>query len=147
MSVQDHLYLAAPSLKRYLGEARASQVTPMRSYLDAGLLVSGGTDAPVIPVNPLWALYHFMTRDTISDGVYGPNQRVTSRAELLKVFTINYATMIGEADRKGSIEPGKLADFAVFTGDLLTATPEQVRDMKAAATYVGGKEVYRDPSF
>ena len=147
MSVQDHLYLAGPSLKRYLGMERAGTITPMRSYLDAGLLVSGGTDAPVIPVNPFWAIFHFLSRETISDGVYGPAERVASRPELLKVFTANYAQMIGESDRKGSIEPGKYADFAVLTEDLLTAQPERVRDAMALATYVGGREVYRDPRF
>lgn len=147
LSVQDHLYLAGPSLKKYWGAERAHHVTPMKSYLDAGLLVSGGTDAPVIPFNPLWAIYHFMTRDTISDGVYGPSERVVTRGDVLKVFTINYARMIGAEDRLGSIEAGKLADFAVFTDDLLTAPLPRVRDARALATYVGGKEVYRDPKF
>src|SRR5262249_1561749 len=51
LSVQDHLYLAAPSLKKYLGIERASQITPVKTYLDQGFLVVGGTDSPVVPVN------------------------------------------------------------------------------------------------
>ena len=120
LSVQDHLYLAAPALRNYLGKARASQITPLKSYLDAGFLVAGGTNSPVVPFNPFFALYHFLTRDTITDEIYGANERVTSRAELLRLITINYAKLTGEADIKGSIEPGKLADFAVLSEDLLT---------------------------
>jgi predicted amidohydrolase YtcJ len=146
LSVQDHLYLAAPALKAYLGMARASQITPVKTYLDAGFLVAGGTDSPVIPFNPFFAYYHFLTRDTISDGVYGANERVTSRETLLRMITINYAKLTGEADIKGSIEPGKLADFAVLSDDLLTVAEAKIPAMKALLTYVGGREVFRDPA-
>jgi len=147
VSAQDHLYLAAPVLKRYWGWDLASEVTPLKTYLDAGLLVAGGTDSPVIPFNPFWELYHFVTRDTISDGTYGNDQKVTSRTSLLRLVTINYALLIGEEDRRGSIEPGKLADFAVLTDDFLSAPVEAIPNMKALLTYVGGKEVYRDPGY
>jgi predicted amidohydrolase YtcJ len=147
LSVQNHLYLAAPSLKNYLGMERASQITPVKTYLDTGLLVVGGTDSPVVPLNPFWEFYHFLTRNTITDGVYGANERVASRADLLRMITINVATYTGEASIKGSIEPGKLADFAVLSEDMLTVPEQRLVDMKALATYVGGKQVYRDPSY
>ena len=147
LSVQDHLYLAAPTMKKYWGAARAQEVTPVKTYLDQGFLLVGGTDSPVVPFNPFWAIYHFNTRDTISDGIYGADQQVKSRATLLKMFTINYAKMIGEEQSKGSIEPGKLADFAVLTDDILTVPAKKLLTTKALATYVGGKEVYRDARF
>jgi predicted amidohydrolase YtcJ len=143
VSAQDHLYLAAPVLKRYWGWETASEVTPVKTYLDAGLLVAGGTDSPVVPFNPFWNLYHMASRDTISDGVYGADQKIVSRPLLLKLVTINYAKLIGEEKTRGSIEPGKLADFAVLTDDFLAAKPETIRDMKALSTWVGGREVYR----
>jgi predicted amidohydrolase YtcJ len=147
VSAQDHLYLAAPVLKKYWGWATASEVTPVKTYLDAGLLVAGGTDSPVIPFNPFWNLYHMASRDTISDGVYGADQRIVSRPLLLRLVTINYARLIGEDKTRGSIEPGKLADFAVLTDDFLTAKPAAVRDMKALSTWVGGREVYHAPGY
>jgi predicted amidohydrolase YtcJ len=147
VSVQDHLYLAAPALKKYWGWDLASEVTPVKTYLDAGLLVAGGTDSPVIPFNPFWELYHFASRDTISDGVYGADQKIASRTLLLRLDTINYAKLIGEDDHRGSIEPGKLADFAVLTDDFLTVPVEKIPNMKALATYIGGEEVYRDPKY
>ncbi|PWU06373.1 MAG: amidohydrolase, partial [Terriglobia bacterium] len=69
VSAQDHLYLAGPSLVKMWGPKRAAWVTPVRAYLDHGLMISGGTDAPVVPYRPLWVFYHFVTRDTISGGV------------------------------------------------------------------------------
>lgn len=147
LSVQDHLYLAAPAMAKYWGRARADGVTPVKTYLDNGFLVAGGTDSPVVPFNPFWEIYHFLTRDTISDGVYGPDQRVASRETLLRMITINYAKLIGEDTAKGSIEPGKLADFAVLSDDILTVPAKQLLKTKALATYVGGKQVYRSPRF
>jgi predicted amidohydrolase YtcJ len=147
VSAQDHLYLAAPVMKRYWGWELASEVTPLKTYLDAGLLVAGGTDSPVVPFNPFWELYHFATRDTISDGTYGSDQKVASRTRLLRLVTINYAVLIGEDDHRGSIESGKLADFAVLTDDFLSVPTEVIPNMKALLTYVGGKEVYRDPRY
>ena len=66
-------------------------------------------------------------------------------AALLLLVTINYAKLIGEEKTRGSIEPGKLADFAVLTDDFLTVKPETIRD-ESAPTWVGGREVYRDPA-
>lgn len=143
LSVQDHLYLAAPALKNYLGAARASRITPVKSFLDAGFAAVGGTDSPVVPFNPFFAFYHFLTRDTITDGVYGADEAVTAREDLLRMITINYAQLTGEAAVKGSIEPGKLADFAVLSADLLTVEAERIPAMHALLTYVGGREVFR----
>jgi predicted amidohydrolase YtcJ len=147
LSVQDHLYLAAPAMKKYWGIDRAREATPLKTYLDNGFLVVGGTDSPVVPFNPFWELYHFNTRDTISDGVYGADQRVESRETLLRMITINYARLTGEDKMKGSIEPGKLADFAILSGDVLRVPAKQMLEMKALATYVGGKQVYRARSY
>jgi predicted amidohydrolase YtcJ len=147
LSVQDHLYLAAPAMKKYWGADRARGVTPLKTYLANGFLIVGGTDSPVVPFNPFWEIYHFNTRDTISDGIYGAEERVRSRATLLQLITLNYAKATGEAASKGSIESGKLADFAVLSTDILTVPARRLLTTKALATYVGGEEVYRDSSF
>jgi len=141
VSAQDHLYLAAPSMANYWGRARAEQVTPVRTFLDEKLLVAGGTDSPVIPYNPFWAMYHFITRDTISDGVYGAGQRIT-REEALRIYTINNARLTFEENIKGSIEPGKLADLVVLSADFLTVPERAIPSIKPLATMVGGRFVY-----
>jgi predicted amidohydrolase YtcJ len=146
VSAQNHLYLAGPSVMKYWGRERAQHVTPMRTFLDQGLMVGGGTDAPVIPHNPFWALYHFVSRDTISDGRYDGSQRI-SREEALRVFTINNARLTFQEDIKGSLEPGKLADLLVLPADLLTVPEKQIETMRPLATMVGGRFVYTVPGF
>ena len=134
-------------MEKYWGRARAERVTPVKTYLQNGFLVAGGTDSSVVPFNPFWEIYHFHTRDTISAGVFGAAERVNSRATLLRMITINFAKLIGEEKTRGSIEPGKFADFAVLSDDILNIPAPKILTAKALATYVGGKEVYRDPSY
>lgn len=141
LSVQDHLYLAGPSLVNYWGPERAGLTTPVRLYLDAGLHVSSGTDAPVVPFPPLWTLYHFVSRDTISGGVLGPDQRVTRR-EALRIATMGNAWLMMEESQKGSIEVGKLADMVVLSEDPISASDVRVRDAQALLTIVGGRVVH-----
>jgi predicted amidohydrolase YtcJ len=144
VSAQDHLYLAAPSMAKYWGRERAEQVTPVRTFLNEKLLVAGGTDSPVIPYNPFWAMYHFVTRDTISDGVYGANQRIT-REEALRIYTINNARLTFEENIKGSLEPGKLADLVILSADFLTVPEREIQTIKPVATMVGGRFVFGSP--
>lgn len=144
VSAQHHLYVAAPSLVKYWGDERASWVTPLRAYLDEGIPVSLGTDSPVIPYPPLWVLYHFVTRDTISAGVMGEEQRV-SREEALRAMTIGNAALTFDENVKGSLSPGALADLVVLEEDILTCAPDRIRDMKVALTMVGGRIQHRAP--
>jgi hypothetical protein len=141
ISAQSHLYLAGPSLVKYWGAARAGLTTPVRMYLEAGLPVSSGTDAPVVPYPPLWTIYHFVTRDTITGGVLGTDQRI-SREQAIRLATINNAWLTMEEQDKGSIEPGKLADFVVLNEDPLTCPEPRLRDAQVTMTIVGGKTVF-----
>jgi len=145
-SAQDHLYLAGPSLVKMWGLKRASWVTPVRAYLDHGIMVAGGTDSAVVPYPPLWVFYHFVTRDTISGGVLGADQKIT-RQEALRLETINNAYLTFEEKIKGSIEPGKLADFIVLPLDIMTVPAKQIEQMNVLMTVVGGKVVYQQDSF
>jgi predicted amidohydrolase YtcJ len=143
-SAQDHLYLAGPSLVKMWGPKRAAWVTPVRAYLDHGIMVAGGTDAAVVPYPPLWVFYHFVTRDTISGGVLGADQKIT-RKEALQVETINNAYLTFEERIKGSIEPGKLADLVVLPEDILSCPEKNIESMHVSMTMVGGTFVYRRP--
>ena len=136
---QHHLYLAAPSLEKYWGRERADWTTPMRAYLDAGVMVSAGTDAPVVPYPPLWVLHHFTTRETISGGVFGEDQRV-SVEEGLRLLTHNVAFLNFEEDLKGTLEPGKLADFTVLSHDPREVPADEI---EVEMTVVGGTTVFQ----
>jgi predicted amidohydrolase YtcJ len=144
ISAQDHLYLAGPSLVSYWGAARAARTTPMRTYLDQGFVVAGGTDSAVVPYPPLWVIYHFVSRDTISGGVMGADQKI-SRREALQVSTLNNAFLTFEEATKGSIEPGKLADLVILPEDILTVNEKRIEQMPVVLTMVGGRIVYRRP--
>ena len=142
ISAQDHLYLAGPSLVNYWGAARANRTTPVREYLDRGFLVAGGTDSAVVPYPPLWVIYHFVTRDTISGGVLGPDQKIR-REEALRIETLNNAFLTFEERLKGSIEIGKLADLVVLPDDILTCADKAIADMQVSMTMVGGRIVFQ----
>src|SRR5262245_46330239 len=144
ISAQNHLYLAGPSLVAYWGPVRAAWTTPVRAYLDRGFVVAGGTDSAVVPYPPLWVIYHFVTRDTISGGVLGADQKI-SREEALRLETINNAILTFEEGIKGSIEPGKLADLVVLPDDILTCPAKQIEQMQIVMTMVGGKVVFGRP--
>jgi predicted amidohydrolase YtcJ len=144
ISAQNHLYLAGPSLVAYWGPKRAAWTTPVRAYLDGGFVVAGGTDSAVVPYPPLWVIYHFVTRDTISGGVLGADQKIT-RAEALRLETINNAFLTFEERIKGSIESGKLADLVVLPEDILTCPEKHIEQMQVVMTMVGGAVVYGRP--
>jgi len=98
----------------------------------------------VVPYPPLWAIYHFVTRDTISGGVLGADQKI-SRKEALQIETMGNAYLTFEENIKGSIEPGKLADLVVLPEDILSCPEKHIEQMKVSMTMVGGTIVYRRP--
>jgi hypothetical protein len=146
LSLQDHLYLAGPSLVKYWGKQRAFLTTPVKTYLDAGLPVSGGTDSSVVPYSPLWVIYHFVTRDTISGGLMGVDQKI-SREDALRMVTRNHWYLTFEENTKGIIAPGRFADMVVLPEDIMTVPPKRIEQMRVMMTMVGGKVVYRDDDF
>ena len=147
LSVQNHLYLAGPSLVKYWGPQRAgSMMTPVKAYLEAGLPVSGGTDASVVPYPPLWVIYHFTTRETISGGALGPDQRI-SREDALRLVTKNHWYLTFEENTKGVIAPGRYADMVVLAEDIMTVPAKRIEQMNVLMTMVGGKVVYRHADF
>ncbi len=70
-----------------------------------------------------------------------PEERIT-REQALRLYTINNAYLTYEEDEKGSLEAGKLADFAVLKSDFLTCPLDEVKDIQVERTYLGGKLVY-----
>ena len=82
-----------------------------------------------------------MTRRSAAGEVIGPAQKI-SRADALRIETINNAYLTFEEKIKGSIEAGKLADFVILSQDIMTVPEEQIRAITPLATYVGGKKAY-----
>ena len=146
VSAQFQPYGSAAEMVKRLGRARAERAVPIRELLDQGLVVSGGSDWPGAPNNPFVNIYYYVTRNTREAGALGAAQKI-SRQEALRVMTLNNAFLTFEERIKGSIEPGKLADFVVLSDDLLTVPEPRILDITAEATYVGGRKVFATGSW
>lgn len=124
------------------GEERMKRAIVTREWLDAGVHVALGSDAPTTPwLTPNAALAGAVLRVNASNIVVGPEQRLTI-GEALRGHTIEAAYAAHEETLKGSIEPGKLADLAVWGKDPLTAPAQQLMQAPIAMTIIGGKVVY-----
>ncbi len=127
-----------------LGKARADTSFRFREMIDAGLEPAGGTDVTgiyLVNLNPFLHMWAAVTRHS-DMGIFQPEQAITV-LEALKMWTVWAAKAMGEADRKGSIEPGKFADMTVLSDDIFTMKKEGLKDVKVLKTIVGGNVVFR----
>jgi hypothetical protein len=145
ISAQAQPYRGGNAL-RTLGKERAERAVPIREFMDHGIVVTGGSDwgGNSNSNNPFANIYFYVTRRSMEGDVVGAAQKI-SRAEALRVETINNAYLTFEEKIKGSIEAGKLADFVILSQDILTVPEEQIRAITSLATYVGAKKVYSSP--
>ena len=119
-----------------------------QKLIQSGAKVINGTDAPVEPVNPIECFYASVSRKTlkgIPPGGFEPDQKMT-RGQALKSYTLDAAFGAFEEDIKGSIEPGKYADFTVFNQDLMEVPEEKLLDTKVIMTVINGEIVFDDKS-
>lgn len=140
-----HAVSDGPWVPVRLGEERARiGAYPWRSLLDAGATVCNGSDAPVEAIDPLAGFHAAVTRRIPGGESFYPEQSMT-RPEALHSYTRAGAYAAFEENLKGSITVGKLADFTVFSGDLLTVPDDRIRDVRVVYTIVGGEVVYENP--
>ncbi len=128
-----------------IGPDRIAGAYAWRRFLNLGIPVANGSDFPVEEPNPMLGLYASFTRqDTQGRPPEGwtPDQRMT-RAEALESWTLSGAYAAFEEKIKGSLEPGKLADFLVLDRDIMTVAPRDVLAAKVRMTFLGGKLVYQ----
>ena len=109
-----------------------------RSFLDHGIAVSGASDSPCGPYQPLLGVQSCVTRKSAGGEMLGPNQRI-SVEEALYLYTMASAYASFEENLKGSITPGKLADLVVLGEDPRKVDPEEIKDIPVEMTIVGGE--------
>ena len=129
-----------------LGLERINNAYVWRNLIDQGLIIAGGTDAPVEIGDPRIEFYAAIARKDVdgysADG-WNLDQRL-SRVEALKMFTIWPAIASFQENVKGTIEVGKLADFSIFDKDLMTIPELEILESKNLLTVVGGSIVFQE---
>ena len=126
----------------FYGEALIRHCMAYRSFIDAGVIAAAGSDFPPGPFAPLMAIQAMVTRKGWNGETWGAEQRITV-AEALRINTWNGAYASHEEHVKGSIAPGKYADYVVLAEDPHTVDPDRIKDIKIVRTVTGGTVVYQ----
>jgi hypothetical protein len=113
-----------------------------KAFLNAGVIVTNGTDVPVEDVDPFACYYSAVTRKMKNGEAFYPEQKMT-REEALYSYTMANALAAFEEKEKGSIEAGKYADIVVLSNNLINCKEEEIANTKVIYTIVGGKLKYR----
>ena len=127
-----------------LDEKRLKGTYAFRSLLESGAVLAFGSDAPVAPLNPLFGVYAAVTRRTLDDknpNGWIPEQKITVE-ETVRAFTWGSAYAEFQENMKGTLEPGKLADFVIVSDDIFTIDPVKIRDAKIILTVVDGRVAF-----
>jgi predicted amidohydrolase YtcJ len=145
--MQDGLYFAASAFLAARGPA-INRAPPLRTALQLGLHVGGGTDANrVMDYNPFVSL-KWMTDGRTVDGMPTRSaSQLVSREEALRFYTQGSAWFTFDDDKRGTLEPGRLADLAVLDKDYMAVPAEELGTLTSLLTMVGGKIVYAAEPF
>ncbi len=142
---RNHLDVYVPTL----GPERARRALAWKAIDDAGAVQSFGSDWPVFTANVVRGIACAVTRTTVEGtpaGGWEPSQRLTAEAAL-RHFTRDAAFAEHAEKEKGTLAPGKLADFVVLSQDLLKVPPERIQDTKVLLTVLGGQDTWRAKEF
>ncbi|MFW9787420.1 MAG: amidohydrolase [Candidatus Thorarchaeota archaeon] len=137
-----YAYYHGDKLIPAFGEKRLEWMFAARSFLDAEVKIAAHSDHPCAPYPPLMAIYALVNRTTKAGTPIGRSQRI-SVFEALKLYTINAAYHQFDEDKLGSLEEGKLADFAVLSEDILSVPIENIIDIEVDMTVIDGRVVYQ----
>ncbi len=127
-----------------LGEKRLSLAYAWNTLRENGIMMTASSDAPVEPIDPFWGIYSVVMRQDgngLPEGGWQPQERV-SVYDAVSMYTKNAAYSSYEENIKGTIEPGKLADFIVIDRDIFHIPGKEIKDTKVLQTYVNGQCVY-----
>jgi predicted amidohydrolase YtcJ len=126
------------SAAEHLGFERAKWLHPLKTLLNVGVRVAGGSDCPMEPLNPLLGMQETVLRESF------PEQRLTVE-EALRMYTLDAAYCSGEENVKSSIEEGKLADITVLSTDPTDVPMDKIKDINVEMVVIDGRVVYSKP--
>lgn len=124
-----------------MGPERQELTYRVRSFLDAGLVIAGSTDAPVVSADPMLNLASLVQRTTLGGAAFTDSEKLTV-AQAMHAYSVGSAHAVHEDHYKGKLVPGQLADFAVLSQDLYTIPAEELAATRVEATIVSGDIVY-----
>jgi len=132
-----------PWIPSRLGDERAKLTSqPWRTLFDTGAVVTNGTDVPVERIDPIASYYSSVTRIMNNGDAFYPEHKMT-REEGLETYTINNAYAAFEEDIKGTLSPGKYADFIILSNNLLNVEDSEIPLTTVEMTFVGGELKYK----
>lgn len=141
-----HLVDDANFAYKRLDDERLKRTYAFRSFLDAGALLTFGSDWTVAPLDPILGIHAAVNREA-GNGKYPngwfPEQKITVE-EALKCYTVNNAYAARVEDKTGIIKTGMLADLTVLDRNILKIDPKTIKETKVLRTIVGGREVYQN---
>ena len=123
------------------GAQKMERMFAHRSFLDAGIPVAPASDYTPGPYEPMMAIQSMVTRKDLQGRVWGPSQRI-SVTEAMRVCTLHGAYASFEENIKGSLTPGKLADFVLLERDPHDTDPDSIKEIKVLRTVMGGRTTY-----
>ena len=127
--------------RSFMGMERMKRYMPMKTFKEMGIVASGNADWSVCSANPMEGIHVCVNRTSETNQDLSQCQAI-SVMDAIRVYTWNGAYITHEEDLKGSIEPGKLADFAVLDRDILTCDPQEIHKIKVLMTFFDGKLEY-----
>ena len=137
-----HVTLAANGKVNQIGEKRARLQWPFRTLLEHEGALALGTDYPVVTIDPFTTIYAAVTRRDDDGKLTSTNPwEKISMADTLKAYTSGAARVYHVEDSMGTLEPGKMADIIVLSGDLFEVDKEEIRGMKVEANYFEGEKI------
>ena len=140
----DHVYYWGDYYyESVLGPERAERISPLKSALDRGIPFTLHQDTPVVPPDVMFSVHNAVNRRTRSGRILGQEERISVK-EALKAVTIRGAYQLFEEEQKGSIAPGKKADFVVLKENPLEAGLEKIKDIPVVMTIKEGEVIYEN---
>lgn len=129
-------------LERQFGAEGLAAAGPLRSWLDAGVTVGGGSDSPITPFDPVRGIWQAATRYSDRTGRQVAPEQCVSPFEALRMYTLGSAEIAGVSGKEGVLRPGARADWVALDTDPLTCPTDRLREIAVDVTVVGGQVVH-----
>jgi len=143
IDIQNRMSLDGEAFLKKYGAQAAADAPPIARIRELGIPLACGTDANrATSYNPWIGLHWLVTGKTLGGAKLQGDRNLLDRTEALRLYTSGSAWVSAEEGKKGTLEPGKFADFAVLSADYFSVPVDGIKDIESVMTVVGGKVVY-----